>query len=481
MQDLPTHLALVDVLAHRGDEAGWSERFTSRLTFAPYAGYYGLALAGARLLGAELATKLLLSLYVLSLPLCLRWVLRVLDARSTWPALFAFALAYNDAYLVGFVGFLLAVPLVLSGWALALGLATERYALGRAGWAVALVAAGLFLLHPLGLALLLLLASVSALALRPPRGALLRTLLALAPAAALFAVSLLDRGASLSSGFWLPASTKAPYLLGYPWLWLEGSSRPLLFASLLPALGGLLLLLRDARRGESSPLLRVPVASALACVLTYAALPWAAGAVVWLDARFALFAWLLVPVILGCLPAPGSLRRALLLCACALLGLGALVVHLRFDRELAPLEALLARAPRGARVLPVLTAPQSEAVQPFYVRSGAVRFFSLHAHFASLYRLRRGGSSPFLTFHPSLQWVPLALREPAYQVFFVSDPFRPRRLLEHAAPVLEGFDVVLLRGPEPQGLAALRDRLEERDREGLYRLYRVLPPRASAP
>lgn len=134
--DLPGHLALAQVVASRGTPGDpYAGLFTLPTWPAPNTLYYFVVGSLGRVLPLEWVSKLLLSLALLGTPLSLLSARRANDA-DPWPALFGFPLALTFNFIAGFVGFALALPLMIWLGALArrqIRVGTLRRALLMAG------------------------------------------------------------------------------------------------------------------------------------------------------------------------------------------------------------------------------------------------------------------------------------------------------------------------------------------------------------
>jgi hypothetical protein len=131
-QDFPQYVALARTLADYSSPGLGFERFFE-LNFSTYALFPAwLSAAFALVFGPLVATKLLVSLVIVSSPWALRLLLRALG-RPVEYALFVLPLAYNAHVVMGFLGYVVAVTLML--WGLVFGvIALERE---HYGWRVA--------------------------------------------------------------------------------------------------------------------------------------------------------------------------------------------------------------------------------------------------------------------------------------------------------------------------------------------------------
>jgi hypothetical protein len=107
--DLPTHLAASAIWFHY-DDPKWdfARYYGLQLGLTPYWGYYLLVHLLAFPFGVEGANRVVLSLVVVGLPAGMALVARRFG-RSPWLALFAFPLAWNKSFSLGFVTFAVAL------------------------------------------------------------------------------------------------------------------------------------------------------------------------------------------------------------------------------------------------------------------------------------------------------------------------------------------------------------------------------------
>jgi hypothetical protein len=145
--DLPFHLAMADMLGKGGTPADpYRELYVGKLGLEPYAAHFIALRVLGHIWPLMTAHKIIIALYVATLPLALAALLGA-ARRSRLPALLALPLAYNLTLHYGFVTFALSLPVLLMLLAaLARFLLAEEVALSWA-LATALAAAALFLCH----------------------------------------------------------------------------------------------------------------------------------------------------------------------------------------------------------------------------------------------------------------------------------------------------------------------------------------------
>jgi hypothetical protein len=152
IQDLPQHLAAIRVLHSFDDGAfGFQRYFEVDLLRTQYLAYYMLADLLCHVMNPEHASRLILTACVMGTPYALRALLRALG-RDLRMALFVLPLTYNAHLILGFVNFLMAIPLALLGLALAV---EQRYAPSKTrAVGLAFVALAAFYSHVVPFALL---------------------------------------------------------------------------------------------------------------------------------------------------------------------------------------------------------------------------------------------------------------------------------------------------------------------------------------
>jgi hypothetical protein len=110
MTDLPQHAAQVSIVRNLHDPAFGFEGHYEIHWFTPYCLGTLIPLLLSECFGLLTSMKLLLSLIVLSLPLCLHLLMREVGADPWW-ALAGFLVFFGQSFYWGFVSYLLALPL----------------------------------------------------------------------------------------------------------------------------------------------------------------------------------------------------------------------------------------------------------------------------------------------------------------------------------------------------------------------------------
>jgi hypothetical protein len=458
IQDIPNHLAIVQTLAAESSDAAWGGRFENRLTPDAYSTYYALGVALARQTGAEAANRIILALYAVLMPLAFLALVLAYDPGRRWNVVPAFLFVYSDVYLVGFTNYLLAMPMLLGGAAIGARIAQSDVTSWLAVFSLAAIGAALYFTHPFALAMLLVVLAV----LVSWRRLRLRPLIALAAGLLPGLILLLQRlsASGVTSGpiHRVSLGLKIRYLLVTPLFALDAHRHWTFYAAaglavLLAGLAGYDLVRgrRTSRPAGSEPWWRDrPLAVAGVFVIGYFVAPFSVANAVWLDLRLSVATWLLLLLAIKPRWTRDLLRRGLLVAMSVVSLLGVWSLHRGFDREIAPLFDVIERMEPSSRVLPIAAEASSSVCQPFYSRDAAIPCYGPYAHFGAYYNVEKGGVSPFMTFHATLDWIPLGLRDPFYsRDFNIGEPFFPALLVANLPTTASRFDYILVRGLHP--------------------------------
>lgn len=182
LQDLAGHIELMDV-AHRADDPRtlYPEVYATTRPLDPNTLSLFLSQLLSPLVGVMVVTKLLLSFYALGLPIALRSVANSFG-RNPWMSLLAFPLVFNALFNVGFINYLIALPLIFWTLPMARRLARSQHWIDALGLTLLLLL--LFMAHVLAFLIGLAL-SLFILVLFGQAKGCLRTLLPTLPAVAL--------------------------------------------------------------------------------------------------------------------------------------------------------------------------------------------------------------------------------------------------------------------------------------------------------
>lgn len=474
VQDLPNVAAILATLLREGSPS-FDARFTVDWSFGPYTAFYVVGFALAKLVGADLAARLLAGIPMIAIPALAALLGSRLREGGGLTGLLTLPLLYTELYFVGFHPFLHAVTFALVA---AVALESHLRSGERSELALTVLAFELaWLAHPsASLAMVATGGSVFALR-RAERARVVRAALALGAFVGLGALhTSLTQDVDLAHpAIELTLGTELRAHLTLPGFALDAvQSIPRLAAPSFACVFAIVVVRRaaDAVRRLPQGWFALLPSSALAAASVI--LPFGAGPVVWLDTRVAVLAWLAL-ILVGGAPESAWLRQRVtaLALVCATFG-AALVGQVAFSRSLAPLDRLFRRIPEDAFLVGVTFGREREALAPFYVQSDLVPTFSPAAHAVAWFHLDHGGESPSMTFHPSLAWIPLRMRDVGLGSRFpIVTPFVPNRTLRGLTQDSTGIDFVLLRRPGPEHLAAARTFGTVVARDGEYALVEV--------
>lgn len=417
IQDLPQHVAAVRVLHdYHTPGFGFDRFFELHLAATQYLGVYLCAHLLAYLVGVLLATKLVLAGAMVGLPYALRSLLAALDRPSSY-ALLSLPLLYNTQLILGFLNFVLGLPLMF--WGLALFVRYQAAPSRRRGVLLSLVSVLCFFAHVVPYGMLLLGTLLLVLGRSPVRAAL-PFVPSLVLGAAWMASSPSGRAVTALSASGALWSAHEPFAtrwseIGF-WLndvlWASQDELALLgFAALLALLVGAALV---ARQRPSALQWRLFALVPLAW-LFYFVLPSSYDFIWPIHARFALLGLLLL---LPALPiTPLSVRvfvgASALLTSAFVTWAVARAFATSAELEYAGLPALVQRIPMGSRTAGLVFDPSSRFVRfsPYLhavawvqaERGGAVMF--TFADFpASPFRFRENNRPPRVP--PRWEWLP---------------------------------------------------------------------------
>ncbi|HWE23055.1 MAG TPA: hypothetical protein VG496_03860 [Myxococcales bacterium] len=441
-QDAPQHVAAIAAVADHGRAAIETRRwFEVDFLRAQYTGFYVPAVLLARVVGPDVAIRILLSLVALLLP-AVSWLLLGSFGRDRRLAVFAPALFHTAPLYIGVYHFVAAVPFALA--AIALVERELRSPRVVRALVLAVVALALFYLHVSALAIALGAAGLLAITSGKPFVRMARALAPLAPAVAGVALFALRAPPSSPVAAILPAAPKPSWQS--PIDQLHDLAR---FANVLPgridevvaaALVVIwIVLVRQPGRPRIDRWWRLPLLAG-AVFAIYLAAPVSVGYIAYIHLRAVPF--LVALVICSALIAP-TRRSSALLAAVAALQLAytprLVSAYRAFDAEANPaqLEQVLRAAEPGRRLLALMLHRKSNAVH-----------FEPYLHFGLYYELERGGRARFN--FGELPWMPLRLRRdvPA-QPLPVHWEFYPGQFDWFHARA--DADYVLVRTPDPEG------------------------------
>jgi hypothetical protein len=395
IQDWPQHLAAIRVLHSFSDQTfGFEQFFVLDLGRTQYLTVYFSAHLLAYLVGVTMALKIVASVAIVSLPLMIAAFARELG-RAPSVGLIAVPLTYSAHLILGFVNFVLALPLMFA--ALALAARDRRRPRRYLPWLTSAVLVACFYTHVvpfalggLGAVLLGIGGSV--------RATLWRVLpLALGALVALPWLALSPAGSTLRGA--LGGSARGPVHLSLAesweqiplWLtdvWRSDWDRRLLLgwaaiAVLWVAAGAAAWVSKPERRfaARDLALAALPIACGFAYFLAPNSHAW-----IWpINTRFLLMGLLLM---LPLVPSPAQLPQRVLALASAALGVLGVVFVARacidFEREVGALDRAIAHIPPAQRVAGLIWSSGSEVVE-----------FAPFLHAVAYYQAQRGGAVMF--------------------------------------------------------------------------------------
>ncbi len=109
--DLPNHILLA---ALHADVPG-SHYLSAEWVVSPYILFYVLMYPFVKLFGYLIASKIVLGLYVIGLPLSVRWFYNEFNPDNRFLSLYSFAFIYTYFFDFGFIPYVIGVPLVFCG------------------------------------------------------------------------------------------------------------------------------------------------------------------------------------------------------------------------------------------------------------------------------------------------------------------------------------------------------------------------------
>ena len=396
LQDLPQHVAAVQVMAHFGDEAmRFGDTLEVELWRTQYLAFYLVCIALAWIVGALTAVKLVLTAALIATPYALRSVLRALGSDGLL-ALLVVPLLWNAHLILGFLNFVAAIPLALAALALAIRVRTEGFTRVRAG-ALGALAVVCFYTHVVPFGLMMLGAFVVGLG-RDIR-AMVRYAIAFIPALLATAVWLIAspagqstmQAAALSEGertepVYAPFARSLSELPSWMLDVFPGDDDDRLFVAWLVVAGAALLWGGRSPHGLQghlrSRLVLVPLASLLAYFVTPVSYDW-----IWpINARFPLLAAVFGLAVLR--PLESRWLRGMVLFGASLLALltaeQVTRASVAFAEETGELDEALAAIPQGSRVAGLIYDRHSQHVR-----------FAPYIHSVAWAQAERGGAAMF--------------------------------------------------------------------------------------
>jgi hypothetical protein len=409
--DYPNHLARYFVLAHPGD-ATLSKMYAPHWTILPNVGMDAIGVAMLRVTDVHIGGRICLALSLFAPVIGVAVYSRVAFGRYSYWSLASGLVAYNGAFFLGFMNFLLSLGLAFIGGAAWIAL-NRRCVLCRI--VIGAFASGaIFFCHIFGILLFALLIGgneADALWKRRSSGALrsrdvvstVGTLIAaISPAVVLYFLSPLTEG-SASGGEWRGVAKLwrifAPFMT---------TSAELTLLTGVAVFSLLILLRRYFQLGPGVPLIF------FALLVAFLVAPSTVKGGTFIDLRFAVMIGLLL--FAGMQPRGVLLPRALAVAICALIVLRSSYIGVTwFDHrhDLADVRAALDMVEPGARVIVARGAPgHLTDVQP--PERALPGLYRLDGHIAALLVIERHAFWPLLFADRAQQ--PLIVKPPFDQI-----------------------------------------------------------------
>ncbi|MFN7974820.1 MAG: hypothetical protein U0166_21125 [Acidobacteriota bacterium] len=393
MEDLPEHVLMAEVLTHY-DDAGsdFCLHFVRDLRLKPYIGYFGIAWLVAPIAGAQTAARIAVALYLSLTPLAVRWYVAELAPGRADASILAIPALFCDQYYLGFLNFLLGVPLVFAGMAALLHVTRTGRWLGGAAFLP--IAALAYLCHAADFLVLVLAGAIVAIAARGSRRWMALGLVGLVAAVAAWITPWADV---------VGRHHAIRYVSGISGLPPAGPERGLVFRNPLYALVHVLQHVQNEATMLDAALWGLPVGALLLArwrggagghdgarrerfvlpVISAALLAIAPDATSFVEnvaMKHSAFLFFSLPALVPARLLDRRGRATFALFAVASVGVHA-VAHARFDREARGFDAVMAAVPRGATVLPLMFAPGSSALS----------WHVPYLHYGHLVQAERGG------------------------------------------------------------------------------------------
>jgi hypothetical protein len=463
MQDYPQHLFLSYVLHTYDDPAlDWSS-YRAALRLTPYSLEYWLTHAFAQFVSIETAGKLLVSLYVLLMgAVVVRAARRLPHAHTPWALLMFFPLIFNQTYFLGFVNFLLSVPLLFLAL-LDLEDFTAQPIRTLSALRHAAYLTGLFLCHPFSALLYLAFASAYAVSLWKDRASLRRILWPIVLFTLIVATWAFTQHVAPSSEnhrawavIWWPFEALWKfYAIQFTGMRINNGVDAL---SIALWSGLMLALCTSALRAPSGVTLRHPYPAWFALALAgYCMLPFWFGYYAYFNLRLAPVSLLVLVMWCAPLRVPRAVGFAIAALSAGLVVISA-QIQARVSEETAQIVPIIAQMERNARVLPIYADASTQVLDSWI-------FLNLHAHDHNYYHIiAGGGANPNLFPNPML---PVQLRPDAL-LPAVEDSAKESFAWKNFQPY---YRYVLVRGAYPLLDEYLSSYVIARARSGGWTLY----------
>jgi hypothetical protein len=485
LQDFPTALLIAEVIANPTNPL-FADYEWAGIQTPLFSLFYALVWLLTRVFEARTALAIVLSLYVVSLPMALRYAWKAVHGQTReepW-ALFCLApLVTHPFYFYGLFNFLISLPIAMVCFGLTLRTIQSSRRAGQiwlAVWLLLLVLSHPFTFILTGYLALLAVATAGKGRLRRVMGLAITA----APALIVFLVflpllpttprsdpqgeslALLDAFSRLDPRWWsierlayyLPRAMVPFYSDGV----LRASGfGPFVLVGLAILSTGWAAWRAPGRRAAfslSEPQ-RIATQSAFLLLATSLLLPFSFRSFSMLNLRGFVFTLLVVSLLLGPAFSRARWQRAVSVGFGLLFLVAHGIVHVRFDRELASLDRLIASMPERQNLLLFVTEPRSQHL----------RFVAALKWTPFYYHAAKGGVSPEMLFNPMF---PVRYREPERW------PRISREDLGAGTSDEPGnvYDGIIVVGPAPRVESKLSRRATLAAHEGLWAYWSAGAP-----
>ncbi|HEY6009892.1 MAG TPA: hypothetical protein VIX18_00370 [Nitrospirota bacterium] len=408
MQDYPQSLFMAHVLSSFADPAlNWSEHYAANQHLGPYSLFFVIVGLFAKVVPVEIAGKLFISLALcLTAFLALAWNRAHAPDHPAWSALLLFPLLFSQVYYMGFVNYLISIPVLF----LAL-LVHEKFIRHdrKPGTIISYLALLLLLLlaHPYTILVFLILSFVITLFSSDSGKKIPIGLIGPIAIAILFVLWYLSTfGVSPSQGLdtvrirWWPLRDVAGYF-SLPFVGMRITNGPDLLTLLAWSIIAALFLVAGIHQKQPLPF-RSPVFIMLLLSLAgYAILPFWLGDYSYFNLRMSIVCYFLLALALGNIRLGRWSRYALVILVCSIM-LMTLRTHLALSAETEELLPLFDRMKQNATVGCVDIGASPAAIDRHY-------FYQFHTHDHFYYHVVVGGGAAATLFDSKMN--PIRVKE----------------------------------------------------------------------
>ena len=466
MQDYPQHISQVQVLSEYGNpDYDYKDNFLANLKPAPYATFYAITLFFSKFLSIETAGKATISLYILLIFFLVLKVTRHSTGNSfPWGVLLFFPFAFNQQYFLGYLNYLLSLPILL------LSLMDQKNLIKGEGWRRAafiqvLWIVVLFFTHPFTFLLYISLSFINILLFcrRPDdfRRIIPHIFLSILLFSFWFFAANPTEFSTLppeaKKFFWMPFNEILVYYtyIFTGMLWYDGPDWILIVLWISLASITVLSLFKH-HNGEKDHLYECLIFFAITTIAIFI-LPFAKGVFTYINLRLTAVSYFFLALAVGkinfkCIP-----RVLFILLLFAIL-LHSVVKQRTISKEIEEIKPILVKIPSKSSILPLVFDNNSVELDS--------RFFDPHLHNQDYYFLLVGGGlSPYLPDSPLLPVHFKTAKKPTAPGDYMPHMFRWEL---HEA----GYDYFLIRGPTKGVLSYISKKAVLLEKSGKWLLFK---------